>query len=96
MDKQSRVGDFESNTIIGKNNVVSLGTIVDKKSLSLKMSILPDRTATSVSSCIKDMLMPIKDIVHTITFDNGKEFVNHVEISNNLDTKIFYADPYSF
>ena len=31
----------------------------------------------------------------TITFDNGKEFSKHAQISKVLDIDIYFADPYS-
>jgi IS30 family transposase len=71
-------------------------TIVDRKSLYLKMSLLKDRTSESVSKSIKRMLGSMKDKIHTITFDNGKEFAMHEEISSYLNAKVFFADPYSF
>jgi hypothetical protein len=39
-------------------------------------------------------LKPIGDFVHTITFDNGKEFAAHQEIAHALKAKIFFATPY--
>lgn len=96
VDKQIRIGDFEGDTIVGLNHQGSIVTLVDRKSLYLKMEILPDRTSASISMAVLKLLNPIKDNVHTITFDNGKEFACHEEISKNLDLKVFFADPYSF
>ena len=39
-------------------------------------------------------LKPIGDFVHTITFDNGKEFAAHQDIAHALKAKIFFATPY--
>ena len=33
--------------------------------------------------------------IHTITFDNGKEFADHNIIAKDLKTDIYFADPYS-
>jgi transposase, IS30 family len=33
-------------------------------------------------------------LIHSITFDNGKEFTNHQEIAQQLDCKVFFAFPY--
>jgi IS30 family transposase len=38
-------------------------------------------------------LKPIGDFVHTITFDNGKEFAAHQDIAHALKAKIFFATP---
>ena len=39
-------------------------------------------------------LKPIGEFVHTITFDNGKEFAAHQDIAHALKAKIFFATPY--
>jgi IS30 family transposase len=39
-------------------------------------------------------LKPIGDFVHTITFDNGKEFAAHQGIVRALKGAIFFATPY--
>jgi IS30 family transposase len=36
----------------------------------------------------------IADFVHTITFDNGKEFATHQDITHALKATIFFATPY--
>jgi IS30 family transposase len=33
--------------------------------------------------------------VHTLTFDNGKEFAENEEIAQSLDADIYFAHPYS-
>ena len=35
-----------------------------------------------------------RQLVHTITFDNGKEFAAHQDIAHALKAKIFFARPY--
>ena len=39
-------------------------------------------------------LKPIGNFVHTITFDNRKEFAAHQDIAHALKAKIFFARPY--
>ena len=41
------------------------------------------------------MLEPFKDQVHTLTFDNGVEFVGHEKIAKKLEAKTYFANPYS-
>ena len=45
------------------------------------------------SQCIS-MLQPIADQVHTITFDNGREFSNHQKIVEKLGCQTYFATPY--
>ncbi len=44
---------------------------------------------------IIDMLNPYAAHVHTITADNGAEFVEHRAIAKALDTDVYFAHPYS-
>ena len=53
------------------------------------------KTAELVSKAIIDLLEPIKEIVHTITTDNGKEFTNHSDISKALEADVYFAHPYA-
>ncbi|MDT8453278.1 MAG: IS30 family transposase [Gammaproteobacteria bacterium] len=40
------------------------------------------------------MLTPYRDELHTITFDNGKEFAFHERVAEALDVKTYFAQPY--
>jgi IS30 family transposase len=39
--------------------------------------------------------MPFKGHVHMITADNGREFAYHAEIAEALNTRVYFAHPYS-
>ena len=39
-------------------------------------------------------LTPLRDHVHTITYDNGKEFARHRHTAHHLQAHIFFARPY--
>ena len=91
-DRQN-LGDFEGDTVIGKNHKGAIVTIVDRKSRYLYADLLDNRTAANVTKSIVSMLSTHK--CNSITFDNGKEFANHSEISDKLGANIFFAHPYS-
>lgn len=38
--------------------------------------------------------LPYKRFVHTITMDNGVEFMNHKNICKAFECTVFFADPY--
>lgn len=40
------------------------------------------------------MLNPYRDELHTITFDNGKEFAYHEQIAEALNVETYFAHPY--
>ena len=40
------------------------------------------------------MLQPLSAQVHTLTYDNGKEFAYHMEIAKVLKANGYFAHPY--
>ena len=69
-------------------------TLVERKTQLAKITKLPRATARATQKAAVRRLKPIGDFVHTITFDNGKEFAAHQDIAHALKTKIFFATPY--
>ncbi len=95
VETKSRIGDFEADTVIGANHKEAIVTLVDRCSKKTLLKKVPNRTKEAVTSAIIDLLLPYKDKVHTITFDNGKEFTDHKIIAKALDAKCYFATPYS-
>ena len=93
-DKQ-RIGDWECDTVIGQDKKSVLVTVVDRFSLTTCCARVYSRTALVVSQAIIRMLKPHIDKVHTLTFDNGSEFVKHEKIAKALQAKTYFAHPYS-
>jgi transposase, IS30 family len=44
---------------------------------------------------VVSMLSPYKSIIRTITTDNGVEFSAHQYITEELGSRVYFADPYS-
>lgn len=95
VEEQKRYGDWEGDTIIGKNHKGAIITLVERKSLYLKIAKTKSKEADVTTSKITQMMNNIKDCCNTITFDNGKEFAGHKDIAAKLDADIFFAHPYS-
>lgn len=94
VDQRGRVGDFEIDLVIGKNHKNAILTIVERKSGFALLRKLPSKEAEITAEQLVDALMPIKDYVHTITSDNGKEFAKHELVAKNLETSFYFATPY--
>lgn len=94
VEHKKRIGDFEIDTVIGKNHIGALVTIVDRASKFTLIKKVNSRKADIVTQALIDMLYPIKSITHTITSDNGKEFAYHEQVSKALGTKFYFANPY--
>ncbi len=95
VDRRQRIGDWEGDTVIGKGHKGALVTMVERKSLYTVLGSVPRRKAHAVREVMTSELGPIEDKVLTMTVDNGKEFTDHEKIAKALDTKIYFAHPYS-
>jgi IS30 family transposase len=95
VDDKSRIGDWEIDTVIGKNHKGVLVTIVDKASKFTLIKKVSSKHAEVVTKATIELLSPIKHLTRTITSDNGKEFAYHKQISQALNTSFYFCDPYS-
>lgn len=57
-------------------------------------AILPGKKADDVSESIVEMLRPFKGYLHTLTFDNGREFSGHEYVAKELGIRVYFARPY--
>lgn len=94
VEKKSRVGDWEIDTMIGANHQGALVTIVDRCSKFALVKHVPSKHATIVTQAMIEMMLPIQKITHTITSDNGKEFAYHEQIAKELQTQFYFANAY--
>lgn len=93
-NKRERVGDWEADTIIGKNHKGAIVTLDDRKSKLRLAMPTGGKKAHDVTNAVISLFRPLKRFVKTLTFDNGKEFSCHVEISKALNCDAYFAKPY--
>jgi len=72
VDAKGRFGDWEGDTVIGKQHRGALITLVERKSLYTVIGAVCRKTAGAVREAIVAGLVPYKDRVHTLTYDNGR------------------------
>ena len=94
VDKRSRIGDWEGDTVIGKGHQGVLVTLVERRSRYTLAAQLDSRHSNKVTQAIIELLGPHKQQCKTLTFDNGKEFAEHEFIAKCLNTKVYFAHPY--
>lgn len=93
VEQRTRLGDWELDTVYGKNNTAVMLTMVDRASRFVCIDILPNRTARVVGQSLVGNLAPIKDRVLTLTSDNGSEFTNHEAVAGVLKSDFHFAHP---
>jgi IS30 family transposase len=89
-------GHWEGDLMIFSNTNINLITLRERKSrliLAIKNSSKhADGTAMNIISTFRGTL---KELISTLTFDNGGEFAKHEMIADKLQLNTFFCDPYS-
>ena len=94
VEERIRLGDWEADLILGENHQGVALTLTERKSRFTLLRTLSSKHADPITQAIVELL---KWDVHlkTITFDNGKEFAGHQEVSSVLKADCYFAHPYS-
>ena len=95
VEKKIRIGDWEGDTVVGKNHQGALVTLVDRKSKLTLIKKVDRYTALAVEKSIIGLMELLPRRSYTLTVDNGKEFANHESVAQILRIKVYFADPYS-
>lgn len=95
VEEKSRIGDWEIDTIIGKNHVGAIVSLVDRASKYTRIHLVPNKKASVVSAAIVIELKGLRGKTHTLTADNGKEFAGHAGLARELGAEIYFAKPYA-
>jgi IS30 family transposase len=95
VNEKSRYGDWEADTIIGANQKGAILTMVERKSLFTLMSQVEKKNSTNISKQMINLMAPYKQLVLTITTDNGTEFAQHKRVANKLEADCYFAHPYT-
>ena len=88
VNERSRIGDWEADTVIGKPGGAVLVTLAIAKSRLSIIALASNKTALDrLRKPCCDRLKSVASQVHTLTYDNGKEFAYHGEIAEELKAR---------
>ena len=95
VEKRSRIGDWEGDTIVGGEKTVHILTHVERKSGILFADKLEKATAElTEEKTIKRFEKIPRNKKHTLTYDNGSTFASHKETERKTKIDIYFAYPY--
>ncbi len=91
INQRLEVGHFEIDLVIlNKHRGQQLLTLTDRKTRYEIIRLIPDKTAKSVNSALREIKQHY--LIRSITADNGSEFMRLDEV---LDCPVYYAHPYA-
>lgn len=95
INNKERVGDWEIDTIVGKGNKGAIVTIAERATAFVLIARLNGKNAMDLARAVVRLMAPFKDLVLSITSDNGTEFAMHKYIAEKLEAEFYFAHPYS-
>lgn len=95
VERRSRLGDWEGDTMMGRDKRVRIVTFVDRKSGYLIALLLPKMRADLLASlAITRFRCLSKTKRRTLTLDNGTEFSDWERLEEKSSMTIYFAYPY--
>ena len=95
IDKRQQIGHWESDTMISRASKASLVVLLERKTRYTKLAKIKAKEAREVSMAINRRLGRFPQLIRrTITYDNGKENVEHERINKVLGTTSYFCNPY--
>ncbi len=95
INRRRRYGDWEGDTIVGKGRRSALVTLVERKSGFARLGRLDDMKAATTAHVTQQRMNDLPpSLRRSITFDNGKEFMEHDRLAQTLNLEIYFALPH--
>jgi len=90
VNTRARIGDWEGDTIVGKERIERILTHVDRRS-GLLLAYRTQADSHSVRLAVREIFRTLP--CSSITYDNGSEFAAFEKIEEDIGTKVFFAHP---
>ena len=95
IERRLVIGHWESDTVVSRQSKVALAVSVERKSRLTKIVKIQRRSSEKFSKAVIDSLGKVpKHQRLTITYDNGKENVDHEKINQALNVQSYFCLPY--
>ncbi len=95
IERRGRLGDFEGDTLMGRDKRVRIVSLVDRRSGYLIAFLLPKMNARLLAElAVKKFKSVPKKKRKTVTFDNGVEFSDWKRLEEKSGMTIYFAYPY--
>lgn len=94
VEARTRLGDWEADLVLGTAHRGAIVTLAERCCRLYLAMPIARKTATLTSQAITDLLSDFKAVVHTITYDNGREFNAHQAVNDALACDSYFAKPY--
>lgn len=96
IEDRQEVGHWEGDLIIGEHGRSAVGTLVERSSrYTILVQLDNKESETVVNKFITFLGRLPSHLRQSLTYDNGSEMAYHEKIFNEIQTKVYFADPRS-
>lgn len=89
-------GHWEGDLIMGKNHKTALGVLVERTTRFLFMVPLKGKKSTDVREAFMHHFADVPEkLKMSLTYDRGKEMVQHKQFTEDTGIDVYFADPHS-
>lgn len=94
IEARRQAGHWEADTMIGRGHGSAIQILVERKTRFTKLNKLPAKLAGAMRRAINRSLARYpQGMRRTITYDNGRENVEHVLVNKTLGTRSYFCAP---
>jgi IS30 family transposase len=96
-DDRAVPGHWEGDLLMGSQSKSAIGTLVERSTRFVMLLHLPGgHTADAVADAMIEAMSGLPQTLRkTLTWDQGREMTNHVQIAAATDLDIYFCDPHS-
>ena len=92
---RAQFGHWEADAVVSRQSLASVAVLAERASRLTKLKKIERNNAENFSKAVISRLTTVTpDRRKTITYDNGKENMNHQDINASLGTQSFFCNPY--
>lgn len=95
VEPRQQPGHWEADTMVSRQSKAALQVIVERVTRYLKLKRLRSKTANEMRKGLNKMLCRFpKQLLRTITYDNGTENTEHLLVNEKLGTRSYFCTPF--
>jgi IS30 family transposase len=93
---RSQAGHWEGDLIIGKDQGSAIGTLVERRTRTIRLLHLRTRDADALHTAITARMADLPPtLIRSITWDQGIEMARHTAITADLGAPVYFCDAHS-
>jgi len=95
VEQRQEAGHWEVDTVFSRRHGAILAVACERKTRYLRIRLLKRKSAEGLCRMLIDTLGSYRrDLVRTLTYDNGSENTKHLEVNEALGTSSYFCHPY--